>query len=156
MNRLALALSAALLATANVADASTRVELGVLECRSAGSTSFLVGSVREIGCTFRPAGGGAPETYVGTVRRFGLDFGVNQRTVMVWAVFAPTSLRGPGELAGGYGGVSAEATFAVGLGANVLLGGSNRTIALQPLSVEATTGLNIALGVTDLELRSVR
>jgi len=74
---------------------------------------------------------------------------------MEWAVYAPTS-RKVGALAGRYGGVSGEATVGVGAGVNVLVGGSNRTVSLQPVSVEGQTGLNVAGGVTELELRPAR
>ena len=70
---------------------------------------------------------------------------------MVWAVYAET-YGGRGALAGDYAGVSGQATVAVGLGANVLVGGSNRTVALQPLSLTGQAGLNLALGVADLQL----
>jgi Protein of unknown function (DUF992) len=55
-------------------------------------------------------------------------------------------------LSGTYVGASAEASVAAGLGANVLVGGSNRAVALQPLSVQGQVGLNIAAGVGSLEL----
>jgi hypothetical protein len=71
---------------------------------------------------------------------------------MVWGVFTETN-RGPGFLAGDYVGASGEATIAAGLGANVLIGGSNRTVALQPVSVSGQVGLNLAVGVADLRLR---
>ena len=48
---------------------------------------------------------------------------------------------------------SGNASFGLGLGANVLVGGSNRTISLQPLSVEGQVGVNLALGVARLTLR---
>ena len=38
------------------------------------------------------------------------------------------------------------------LGANVLVGGSNRTVTLQPLSVQGQIGLNFAVGVAALHL----
>ncbi len=72
---------------------------------------------------------------------------------MVWAVFAPTSGYIRGALAGNYAGASADIAIGVGLGANVLVGGSHRSFALQPLSVEANTGVNLAAGATDLRLR---
>ena len=49
-------------------------------------------------------------------------------------------------------GATGEATVAVGLGANVLVGGSIRSVALQPLSATGQTGLNLAVGVADLQL----
>lgn len=152
---LAAALAVAAVALPAAASAESHAEVGVLECVSAGGTGFIVGSVRDVTCTFRPAPGvpGGPEIYVGTIRRFGLDLGVTKRTVMVWAVLAPTRAVGRGDLVGDYGGVSGQATFGAGVGANVLVGGSNRTISLQPLSVEGSVGLNIAVGVAGLELR---
>ncbi|NJO53915.1 MAG: DUF992 domain-containing protein [Bacteroidales bacterium] len=137
------------------AAASSHTEVGVLECVSAGGTGFIVGSIRDVTCTFRPSPGvpGQPEQYVGNIRRFGLDLGVTERTVMVWSVLAPSRNIGRGDLVGDYVGVSGQATVGAGVGANVLLGGSNKTISLQPLSVEGSLGLNIALGVADLHLR---
>jgi hypothetical protein len=137
------------------ANAQSHTEVGVLECVSAGGAGFIIGSIRDVTCVFRPSPGqpGRPEQYVGTIRRFGLDLGVTGRTVMVWAVFAPSNNIGRGDLVGDYGGVSGQATVGAGLGANVLVGGSNRTVSLQPLSVEGSVGLNIAVGVAGLELR---
>ena len=74
---------------------------------------------------------------------------------MVWAVYAPTN-RQRGALSGTYAGAAAEASVIAGLGANALIGGSNRTIALQPFSVQGQVGLNIAAGVAGLDLNYVR
>ena len=74
---------------------------------------------------------------------------------MVWAVYAPTS-REAGFLAGIYAGASAEVTVGGGIGANILVGGSFRTVELQPLSVQQQTGVNIAAGIAEIELRFVR
>jgi hypothetical protein len=71
-------------------------------------------------------------------------------------VFAPTRRVGPGDLAGSYGGASASATAGVGVGANALVGGSNNTIALQPVSVQGQTGLGVAAGIAGMELRPGR
>jgi len=60
---------------------------------------------------------------------------------------------GLGDLSGNYGGVTAGAAVGVGLGANVLYGGSNNSVALQPLSVEGQVGLNVFGGIAGLELR---
>ncbi len=62
----------------------------------------------------------------------------------------------PGVLAGSYVGATGSATVGVGAGANVLIGGSNRTISLQPVSIEGNTGLNIAAGIGAISLRYVR
>jgi hypothetical protein len=149
------ALATLLVASASSAMAQSRVEVGVLECR--GSTnSFIVGSVTEMSCAFRPAGGGPVEPYHATLRRAGVDLGFNQQIVVAWAVWAPSSGPPRRDLAGNYGGAAASATVGVGIGANALIGGSGNTIALQPLSGQAQTGLSVAAGVAGLELRAGR
>jgi Protein of unknown function (DUF992) len=104
---------------------------------------------------FTPAQPGPREVYVGGITKFGLDLGATTGGEMLWAVYAPSN-RQFGALAGHYVGATAEATVGAGLGANVLVGGSNRTITLQPVSVQAQTGLNVAAGVAGLELRPAR
>jgi hypothetical protein len=106
-------------------------------------------------CIFTPSQPGPREVYTGSISKFGLDLGATAGGEMVWAVYAPTTRRF-GALAGHYAGASAEATVGAGLGANVLIGGSNRTVALQPVSVQGQTGLNLAIGVAGLELRPAR
>ena len=150
------ALAAALVASATPAMAQgSRVEVGVLECRGS-TTSFIVGSVTELGCVFRASDDGPPEPYNATMRRAGVDIGFPQQVAVAWAVFAPTRGIQRGDLAGSYVGASASATVGVGLGANALIGGSNNTIALQPLSGQAQTGLSVAAGVAGMELRPGR
>lgn len=153
MNRLStVALTAALVASAASAMAQDRVQVGVLDCR--GSTSsFIIGSITDLSCLFRPSTGAPGESYHAVMRRAGLDIGINQQVVVAWAVFAPTRGFGRGYLAGNYVGAAASATVGVGVGANALVGGSNNTIALQPLSLQGQTGLSIAAGVAGLELR---
>jgi hypothetical protein len=74
---------------------------------------------------------------------------------MVWVVYAPTT-RAAGFLSGTYAGASAEVTVGGGIGANVLVGGSNRTIQLQPLSIQQQNGINVAAGIAAIELQFVR
>jgi hypothetical protein len=140
------------LAAAAPATAQSRVQVGVLECRGAGAVSFVVGSVSDFGCVFRPQGGHL-QRYVATIRRYGVDLGVSGHSVLTWLVFAPSRYVGYGALSGTYVGPSAGAAIGVGLSANALVGGSNNTIGLQPLSVAGGTGLNVAAGVAGLELR---
>ena len=116
---------------------------------------MIIASQREMVCTFRNSIG-EQEFYTGVIRRFGLDIGVTGPSELVWGVFAPSGQIVRGALAGNYAGVGAEATVGAGLGANVLIGGSNRSVALQPLSLSGQTGLDVAAGVTSLELRSAR
>jgi hypothetical protein len=135
-----------------VAVAQSPVAVGVLECRAGQSTTFIVGSIRDFDCIFTPTDGPL-QRYGGTIQRLGVDLGWSGTTALVWQVFAPTNVIGPGALAGGYGGVSAGAAVGVGLGANALAGGLNNSFALQPVSVEGQTGLNAFAGVAGLELR---
>jgi Protein of unknown function (DUF992) len=139
-------------ASAQPALAQSRVAVGVLECRAGPSTTFIVGSIRDFDCIFRPDGG-PPQRYGATIQRLGVDVGWSNDTSLLWQVFAPTVVIGPGTLAGGYGGVSAGAAVGLGVGANALAGGLNNSFALQPLSVEGQTGLNAFAGVASLELR---
>jgi Protein of unknown function (DUF992) len=134
------------------AQAQARVEVGVLTCTVRGGTGFIVGSTKELRCRFNKPG--RDEFYHGTINKFGLDIGTTQQSAIAWAVFAPTANLRPGSLNGGYGGVSAEATVGVGVGANALVGGSNKSIILQPLSVSAQQGLNLAAGIASLQLRA--
>lgn len=152
--RLAAAFAVALAASATPAMAES-VEVGVLECRGT-SQQFIVGSVTNLQCLYRPAPGAAPEPYVAQICRVGLDIGINTSTVVAWSVFAPTRRLGPGALAGHYAGASANVTIGVGVGANALFGGSNNTIALQPLSGQGQTGLGVVGGVSGMDLQPVQ
>ena len=128
------------------AAAVQRVQVGVLECRGGASVGFIVGSVTNLGCVLR-AEGMPEDRYVATIRKVGLDLGITQESALAWGVFAPVKRLGPGELAGNYVGAQASATLGVGVGGNVLVGGSDNTIALQPLSVQGQVGLNVAAGL---------
>jgi len=127
------------------------VKAGVLTCNVASGFGFIFGSSKSVNCSFSPPGG-PPQHYVGSIDKFGVDIGYTAGGVLVWAVLAPTTNPAPGSLAGGYGGATASATAAVGVGANVLVGGSGNSISLQPLSIEGNTGLNVAAGVAALTL----
>ncbi len=131
-----------------------RVQVGTLACSLSSSVGLIVGSQRNVNCIFHSEG--VPdEAYTGTLTRVGLDIGVTAGGQILWAVFANTN-RYAGMLAGTYGGATAEVSVAAGLGANVLVGGSNRTVALQPLSVQGQVGLNVGAGIGSLELHPVR
>ena len=137
------------------AQAQDRVQSGSLTCDVSAGIGLIIGSQRNVSCTFTPSLPGPIEYYTGTISKLGVDIGVTAGGVMVWLVFAPTS-RPVGALAGTYVGGSAEASVIAGVGANALVGGSNRSVALQPLSVSGQVGLNIAAGVAGLDLRFVR
>ena len=152
--RLAAALVAALSGSLGLgaqATAQSGVAVGTLTCNVASGFGFVFGSSRAINCTFAGPGG-RYEHYVGDISKFGVDIGFTQGGILVWTVFAPSASLAPGVVAGNYVGATASATVAVGVGANALIGGSNNSIALQPLSVEANRGLNVAAGVAALTL----
>jgi len=130
-----------------------RVEVGSLSCRIDGGASYVFGSTRSLNCKFESAGDDAPEYYEGEIRRFGLDIGVTGETFMGWAVFAPSRGLDDGALAGTYSGVAADASLGLGAGAKILVGGSDDTISLQPLSLQGQSGVNLALTVAQLRLR---
>jgi len=154
-SRIAAAAVAILIATPAAAQAPQRVKIGTLTCDISGGIGLIIASQKQVQCLFTPAEPGPREVYVGAIRKFGLDLGATAGGEMVWSVYAPTIGRSAA-LAGSYAGATAEATVGAGLGANVLVGGSDRTIALQPVSVQAQAGLNVAAGVADLELAPVR
>ena len=127
------------------------VKVGVLTCDVSAGIGFIIGSHKTVSCSFVPEGSGRREDYDGDISKWGFDVGITQGGVMVWAVFTNT-VAAQGLLAGDYYGATGEVTIAAGLGANVLIGGSNRTVALQPISVSGQLGLNLAVGVAALHL----
>jgi Protein of unknown function (DUF992) len=153
--KVGLAIASALLAAISLSGAPAQAEAGVrigtLSCNVAGGWGFVFGSSKALHCTFTHAGG-PPEHYSGSISKFGVDIGYTEGGVLVWGVFAPTAGIAPGALAGHYGGATASATVGVGAGANALIGGSSRSISLQPLSIEGNTGLNVAAGIGAIEL----
>jgi hypothetical protein len=146
------AMAVALTAVLAPADAQPRrVELGTLTCSMSSSIGLIVGSQKNVNCIFRGQPGEPEEAYTGTMTTVGLDIGITTGGVIVWTVFADTS-RYAGMLAGRYVGATAEVSIAAGLGANALVGGSRRTVALQPLSLQGQIGLDVAAGVGELDL----
>jgi len=132
-----------------------RARVGVLECRGGASVSFMVGSVTNLACVLRVEG--VPEDrYIVTIRKVGVDLGITEETALAWGVYAPVARIGQGDLAGTYAGAQGSASVGVGLGGNVLVGGSDNSIALQPLSLQGQVGLNVAAGLESLELRPGR
>jgi hypothetical protein len=138
-----------------MAQAPDRNKVGTLTCDISAGIGLIIASKKNVACMFTPSQPGPREVYTGSITKFGLDLGATAGGEMVWAVFAPSNKKF-GALAGQYGGASAEATVGAGVGANVLVGGSNRTVTLQPLSVQGQAGLNLAVGVSGLELRPAR
>ena len=128
------------------------VKAGVLTCNVSSGWGLVFGSSRDLKCVYAHDHGSG-ENYVGTIRKFGVDIGYQAGGVIAWTVIAPTNDVGKGALAGDYGGVAGSATAGVGVGANVLTGGFKESFALQPVSVEGNTGLNVAGGIAQITLQ---
>jgi hypothetical protein len=146
----AVAIGATAWALAAPASAQSGVTAGTLTCNVASGWGFVFGSSRLLNCTYHDSTG-RNDHYVGKISKFGADIGYQEGGVLIWAVVAPTAQVGPGALSGGYGGATASATVGVGVGANALIGGSNRSISLQP-SIEGNKGLNVAAGIAAITL----
>lgn len=146
-------LSAGMMLAPSANAAGSGVRVGTLSCNVAPGWGHVIASNRQMNCMYRPYHRSA-EHYTGTLSRYGVDLGHTRGGTLVWAVVAPTSNVGRTALEGNYGGVSANATLGVGASANVLVGGFDRSIALQPLSVEGNSGLAIAAGVGYMRLRA--
>jgi len=130
----------------------TNVQVGVLKCTVAGGTGFVLGSSKGLTCIFKKQHG-VRERYTGNIRKFGIDIGTTKKAKISWLVFAPSGENVSRALAGGYVGVTAEVTVGGGVGANLLVGGINKSITLQPLSVQVQEGFNIAAGIGNMNLK---
>lgn len=131
---------------------SPRIKVGTLTCNESSGWGLVLGSSRHVQCVF--SNGDRVERYAGSINKLGADVGYKSGARIIWAVIAPADHPDFGALAGHYIGATASATVGVGLGANALVGGFDRSIALQPLSVEGNTGLDVAAGVGELTLRN--
>jgi hypothetical protein len=153
IKRTASLLAASLMTALLAAPASAgTMRLGILTCDIEGGTALVIASHKGLDCTFKPSGGGHKERYTGIISKIGVDLGVTHQGSLVWAVLAVTSDYEGGQLAGNYLGATAEASVVAGGGANLLVGGFQRSFSLQPLSVQAQTGVNLALAVTSMRL----
>ena len=126
---------------------------GVLSCRMAPTIGLIVGSRQTMTCQFKSDTTGQLESYSGVMTRVGLDLGITAGGGMAWAVMTSAAVPERGALGGTYVGASGDISLGVGAGANVLIGGSNKSVALQPVSIEGQVGVNLALGIANLELR---
>ena len=138
------------------AQTSQGTNVGTLTCKLAPSIGLIIGSRQKMTCRYQPNGAFPPEFYTGVMGTIGLDIGITAGGVLAWGVFAPTAGPMGGGLAGTYVGATGSIGVGVGVGANILFGGSNRAIALQPLSVEGSVGFNLSLGAAGLTLAWAR
>jgi hypothetical protein len=136
------------------ARADATVKAGMLTCHVSSGWSFVFGSTRDLRCVY--SSDRRVEDYSGKISKFGVDIGYLKSGVMVWAVLAPSTDLKVGALTGDYGGVTAGATAGVGGNANVLIGGSTKSISLQPVSVEGDKGINLAAGIAAISLKYQR
>ena len=133
------------------AQSASGVKIGMLSCDIDAGFGYILGSSKAVDCTYQPASHRKAEYYQGSLGRFGVDVGYTAGAKLVWAVFAPGKVNAGG-LEGFYGGAGAEATAIIGPGANVLLGGFDHSISLQPISLQGQAGLNVAAGLASLKL----
>jgi Protein of unknown function (DUF992) len=137
------------------AQAETWVQAGMLRCRLNPSIGFVIFGHQSMECSFRPASGPV-QAYEGAINTVGLDLGVSEGGALAWAVFGPARGMPFDALAGEYVGASGDVGFGLGAGANVLVGGSNRSIALQPVSLEGSVAIDVVAGLSQLKLRPAR
>jgi hypothetical protein len=159
ISRTALALVAAVALAATGAQpalARSGVKIGVLKCNVSKGVGFVFGSSRNLRCIYVPTDAGRREHYLGSINKWGIDIGYISEGTMIWAVFAPAKNVRRGALAGDYGGISADVAVGYGVGANALIGGFKKSIALQPLSIQGIKGFNVAAGISALTLRRSR
>lgn len=149
---LTVALSTFAAPSAKADDQKATVRAGYMTCHVDSGWGFIFGSSRKVDCAYAMQPG-YTEYYTGSITKFGADIGYLQSAVIIWAVLAPSTNLGQGALDGHYGGATASAAIGVGAGANVLIGGFNNSIALQPVSIEGQNGLNVAAGVQELTLK---
>ena len=128
-------------------------QVGMLTCKLNPSIGFIIAGHQSMECRYTPSSGTPPQAYEGALNTVGIDIGISAGGVLGWAVFAPTIGIPAGALAGEYVGASGDLGIGLGAGANVLIGGSARTVALQPVSLEGSIAVNVALGVSSLKLR---
>ena len=152
LDRMRRPLALALATVPATAQEAGRTRVGTLTCTISPGVGMIVAGQRQLSCIYASAIGRAREAYEGTVGTLGLDIGATSGGQLTWAVFAPTTLR-RAALAGTYAGATAGGTVGAGAGANLLIGGSDRTVTLQPVSVQAQRGVNISAGVSSMELR---
>ncbi|QDW37970.1 DUF992 domain-containing protein [Bradyrhizobium sp. KBS0727] len=157
MNPKALALCAALVALTGPASAQSPswTQTGMLSCKLNPSIGFIIVGHQSMECRFVPSMPGPPQLYEGALNTVGIDIGIIGGGALAWGVLAPTAGVPAGALAGTYVGASGDVALGLGVGANVLVGGSNRSFALQPVSVEGSVALDVTLGLSALQLRWV-
>ena len=137
------------------AQAQKWTQAGMLSCKLNPSIGFVIFGHQSMECQFVPSHHSGPQRYEGALNTVGIDIGLVGTGGLAWAVLASTSGVPAGALAGAYVGASGDVALGAGVGSNVLFGGSDRSFALQPVSVEGSVALDVTLGLSALQLRYV-
>jgi len=130
-------------------------KIGLLTCKTVpgSGVNLIIHSTRDITCKFESTAGGSAEHYKGEMGiGLGIDLNIKQDETIGYSVLSADFKAGTYQLAGKYAGAKASATFGVGVGVAILLGGSDDSIALQPIALSGSTGLGIAAGIGYLYL----
>jgi hypothetical protein len=126
---------------------------GVLQCRLSGNDISVLVENQGLDCLFQDDDEGlVPAHYIGKLTKVGANITVNGPGEIAWGVVAATGHLGPGALAGAYAGPNTSVKVGVGGGGALLVGGSDNTVSLQPLQLEAGSGLGVTAGIESLTL----
>ena len=148
----ALFFTAAFAALLPAIPASADIRTGKLICTVAAGTGYVVISEKALTCRYDSVDG-RHEYYVGSINKYGIDLGYTIGGTLIWAVFEP-AIR-TGGLTGVYSGGTSEFTLGVGIGASALIGGGDGGVTLQPVSINAQAGLNVAAAVAGMSLTQI-
>jgi hypothetical protein len=149
---LAIGLIIGQVATSFAQQPQARLRVGTLTCVGQGTLGMILGSRERLNCTYVPSTIAPARNYTGTITRLGLDVGIRGQSVIIWAVLASSTQLPTDALVGEFVGVAADASLGLGAGAQVLVGGTRKSVVLQPLSVRGGVGVNIAAGVAGMRL----
>jgi hypothetical protein len=144
-------IAGAVLALSFAGPALANTQLGLLKCDTSIGIGEILVRKQTMTCVFTHTDG-TTENYTGKVHQFGIEIGEVDEGHLAWAVFAASPATGTGLLAGKYAGVDASVAAGIGLGADVLVGGTGEAFSLQPFAVEGEPGVGIAAGVEQIEL----
>lgn len=128
------------------------VKVGTLTCDVEEGWGYVLGSQKDLSCVFKSATNGTIAHYEGDITKLGIDIGYTNAGVMVWAVVAPSSDMRLDALEGKYAGATAGATAVVGGNLNLMVGGLDKSITLQPISIEGNSGLSVTAAIGAMEL----
>jgi hypothetical protein len=140
-------------AAAAAQDNEVRVEYGMLRCTMTDRTNFVVVSKAEFACIFEHGDDRPSERFAGTIDQVGLDLSRMESQQLIWAVLAPSYDAEVSAMEGFYGGAGAGFSVGQGAGVSVLVGGFDKSFALQPISVSGNSGAGVSAGVQGLRLR---